>query len=46
MSLPKTYSLAHSGRRKLTMVAELFSENQGLCSSVYPRKNKIVTAGK
>ena len=33
MSLPKTYSLAHSGRRQLTRVAELFSQSQGLVFS-------------
>ena len=36
MSLPKTYSLAHSGWRQLkTRVAELSSQNQGL---VFPAR--------
>ena len=52
MSLPKTYSLAHSGWRQLTRVAELSSQKQGL---VFParleclpcsRIKTIKTAGK
>ena len=52
MSLPKTYSFAHSGWRQLTRVAELFSPNQGLvfpsqleCLPCSLRKT-IKTAGK
>ena len=53
MSLPKTYSFAHSGWRQLTRVAELSLQSQGLvfpsqleCLPCSLRTKTIKTAGK